>query len=36
MTALFIILKFWGGLMLLFTLGWLIGQRIKIDKHLKY
>lgn len=36
MASLLIIIKFWGGLILLFALGWLFGQRIKIDKHLKY
>ena len=36
MASLLIILKFWGGLILLFALGWLAGQRIKFNKHLKY
>jgi len=36
MTILIIILKFVGGLLLLFAMGWLLGQLTRLDKHLKY
>ena len=31
-----LILKFWGGLILLFVFGWLIGQLTRLNKHIKY
>jgi len=36
MTILIIILKFVGGLLLLFAMEWLLGQLTRLDKHLKY
>lgn len=36
MTLFMLILNFWGGLMLLFALGWLIGQITRLDKHIKF
>jgi len=35
MTMLMLILKFWGGLLLLFVFGWLIGQLTQLNKHIK-
>jgi hypothetical protein len=36
MTMFMLILKLWGGLMLLFVFGWLIGLLTRLDKHIKY
>ena len=36
MDCLFLILKFFGGLILLMALGSLIGHLLNLDKHIKH
>jgi hypothetical protein len=35
MNAILVILIFWGGIIFLFGLGWLIGYLLKLDKSLE-
>jgi hypothetical protein len=35
MDCFLLILEFFGGLILLFALGWLVGHLFKLDKHIK-